>query len=363
MTETESLDVKAMGLKEDENNLGVESAQDSQIEASVGENDVAALVDEAEKLKKVSSEEMDTNENILEPESKPVENVTTDVEASKPKESEPMDIDQHSADAAEIEKVDDSTEGISDENNKDIETNEEKSHIPDDSSNTVNNTNDDKLETSEPTEVVNSEQTDSDNANNLKTSNETIPSTEENVESKPEETEPSKTETETITDTNKVENVESIKVEQESISTQPVIQANETENTETEIPAQISIPEDNEAQDNPDNPSMNDSFSEISASILNSDPSSNVLKSVVDTTINDMITTTTTINTSSEPSVKMPVTSKAPGNGSHGLPMLVKPPKTEFLLQTAKEVLQLRDEPPVLIGKNNLDLDPTTVKL
>ena len=47
------------------------------------------------------------------------------------------------------------------------------------------------------------------------------------------------------------------------------------------------------------------------------------------------------------------VTSTGPlPNGSQGLPMLVKPPRTDDLLATAKEVLQLRDEPSsVLIGK------------
>ena len=64
-------------------------------------------------------------------------------------------------------------------------------------------------------------------------------------------------------------------------------------------------------------------------------------------------TTTTTISSVEQPGP----TIKSSPDGSQNLPMLVKPPKTDDLLQTAREVLQLRDEPPtpdVLIGELNL---------
>ena len=94
----------------------------------------------------------------------------------------------------------------------------------------------------------------------------------------------------------------------------------------------------------------------MSEVLTTSAPGSCMLKSVVDTTIHDLATSLSLTSSS---------TSLSPGpgqgqgpqpNGSQGLPMLVKPPKTDVLLQTAREVLQLRDEPSgVLIGETRDD--------
>ena len=96
----------------------------------------------------------------------------------------------------------------------------------------------------------------------------------------------------------------------------------------------------------------------MSEVLTTSAPGSCMLKSVVDTTIHDLATSLS-LTSSSTPasSLTSSSTSLSPGqgpqpNGSQGLPMLVKPPKTDVLLQTAREVLQLRDEPSgVLIGE------------
>ena len=92
---------------------------------------------------------------------------------------------------------------------------------------------------------------------------------------------------------------------------------------------------------------MNDSFTDLQETLIAQTAGSNVLKSVVDTTIGDTEAVTTS------PRSEATVTSSGPlPNGSQNLPMLVKPPKTDDLLATAKEVLQLRDEPSnVIIGK------------
>ena len=97
--------------------------------------------------------------------------------------------------------------------------------------------------------------------------------------------------------------------------------------------------------------SSNSSTESMSEVLTTSAPGSCMLKSVVDTTIHDLATSLslTSSSTSLSPG---PGTGPQP-NGSQGLPMLVKPPKTDVLLQTAREVLQLRDEPSgVLIGEN-----------
>ena len=47
MTETEALEVKKIGISEED----AEVNEESQIEASVGEHDVAALMEEAENIK------------------------------------------------------------------------------------------------------------------------------------------------------------------------------------------------------------------------------------------------------------------------------------------------------------------------
>ena len=100
-------------------------------------------------------------------------------------------------------------------------------------------------------------------------------------------------------------------------------------------------------------PSMNDSFTDLQETLIAQTAGSNVLKSVVDNTIGDTEAVVSARGVNTSPRSQAPVTSSGPlPNGSQNLPMLVKPPKTDDLLATAKEVLQLRDEPSnVIIGK------------
>jgi len=289
MPDTETLEVKEV---KEVKMIETEVETESKIEASVGENDVVALVDEAEHLNTSdTSEEMETNTGS---DAGGEENQKIFVE----KTCENMDIE----DSDTAHNVDSRTETNSRISTEPEIKEESSEHIPEETnSNTVK------------TEVDSAKETDP-----------SIISTDDSNKGDP--------------------------------TTQSVLQkAGETSqlNTEQEEDAQIAKPETEiplkEKTETPCN--------------QESDPSNNVLKSVVETTIteNDLITTSvdylipqTTTTTTTISSVEQ--TGKSvppPPPGSQGLPMLVKPPKTDDLLQTAREVLQLRDEPAasdVLIG-------------
>ena len=290
MPDTETLEVKEVKMIETE----VET--ESKIEASVGENDVVALVDEAEHLNSSdTSDEMETNTGT-----DAVVEGNQNIIEEKP--SENMDIE----DSDTAHNVDSSRKVNNSRISTEPEINEESSeHIPEETnSNTV------------ITEVDSAKETDP-----------SIISTDDSNKGDP--------------------------------TTQSVLQkAEETSqlNIEQEEDAQIAKPESIIPLKEKTDVRCNQE----------SDPSSNVLKSVVETTIteNDLITTsvdylipqtTTTTTTISSVEQTGPRGKAPPPPGSQGLPMLVKPPKTDDLLQTAREVLQLRDEPAasdVLIGES-----------
>ena len=380
MTETEPLEVKKIGISE-EDNAG--ATEESQIEASVGEHDVAALVDEAQNIRSDSkhpegvAEEFDESPSEEIVENKDGGNAVADTVAEATDENipEPMELDEESKPGKEeTERISQQVEETTtkDSNKPEEET---KSHIPESGSNS-------STEIEETDDVHKDNNIDNHNIveeANVETVKETtFPSNlqEETILSTPQEQvsidEP--IEDETIETSCNVSNetsqrstispIPSKSMKPESNSTPSVLQQEE----EPEAP-QIQIPEDS---DEAQQAHTNDSFSELSETLLNhtSNPSTNVLKSVVDTTIHTLITPS-----SSEPSVVRPITItssssqavtsapplnpnrlQGPGpqaNGSQGLPMLVKPPKTDILLQTAKEVLQLRDEPThVILGMN-----------
>ena len=299
MPDTETMEVKEVKMIETE----VET--ESKIEASVGENDVVALVDEAEHLNSSdTSEEMETNagsETQPQPDAGIEENQKLFVE----KTSENMDIEDsdsaHNVDSKTVNNSRISTEPeIKDESSENIpeETN----------SNTVITLEDKSAKETDPS-IISTED-----------SNKGDPTTQSVLQ--------------------KAEDTSQLNIEQEEHA--------QIAKPETLIP---SVPCNQE-----------------------SDPSSNVLKSVVETTIteNDLIladtpsttsvnylvpqstTTSTTTISSVEQTGPSGKTVPPPPPGSQGLPMLVKPPKTDDLLQTAREVLQLRDEPAapdVLIGE------------
>ena len=298
MPDTDTLEVKE--VKEVKM---IETETESKIEASVGENDVVALVDEAEHLNSSdTSEEMDTNAGS-EPQLDAVveENQKLFVE----KTSENMDIEDsettHNVESKTVDNPRISTE-------PEIKEESSSENIPEEtSSNTVISPDDSAKET-DPS-IISSDES---NKGDLPT---------QSVLQKAEDT-------------------SQLNIEQEEHA--------QIAKPETLIP---SVPCNQE-----------------------SDPSSNVLKSVVETTIteNDLIladtpsttsvnylvpqstTTSTTTISSVEQTGPSGKTVPPPPPGSQGLPMLVKPPKTDDLLQTAREVLQLRDEPAapdVLIGE------------
>ena len=396
MTDTEPLEVKNLVLKNDDTNIVTES----QIEANVGESEMVALVEEAtaDASNEMESESMEvehntnntateeTKEKVTEENnrisipnadlngdiivSSPISNQQTSTACEKLEEKilSSEDALKNTAASEDVfksdkasndQQINDIATEVSIDNNitsKEVADNIEK--------NISENNSKEEVESHIPEEEISNKETKTVDNNKTIEINETkenqVPSDEscfsENIETIPSTTNGIKT---LIEDNPSIENNE-----QESISTQTVLQ------TPEDIPvAHMDVNEENEAQNNI-NPSMNDSFSEISETLLNhTDPSNNVLKSVVDTTINDIITpSTTALVTRPEPNVKMPITvttsSQSQGslsigqgpqpNGSHGLPMLVKPPKTDVLLQTAREVLQLRDDPQpatnILIG-------------
>ena len=328
MTETEALEVKEVVMKDDE------PSDETQVEASVGESEVVALVDEvhSEKLKSVEDEpdpqeEMEVEETVSE-----VENKTEDVR-------EPAEVQQQT----NVEEITSEASTL------------DQAEMPKDKSQTPQTEEDLQQEevisnahTSTETEEVQKSQTIPDDSNkgslakvdeneNLNDNVETIPSN-----------------TETFGDKDTTQSTVEIQETLTTDSTHSVLPDDSEENQE---PAQIHIPEeDADAQmTSTHHPSMNDSFTELQETLIAQTAGSNVLKSVVDNTIGEgeAVVSGGQVVTSSPRSQGITVTSTGPlPNGSQGLPMLVKPPKTDDLLATAKEVLQLRDEPSnVIIGK------------
>ena len=328
MTETETLEVKEIvKLKEDDEGLssGSDLVTEGQIEATVGDNDVAALVDEAQNIcaEEVAPTEemMDTAEPVTNHEETCEDKATEEPQDEAPKEAaaasqESMEVDDEPSSSEVKEKVTEpEPERISTtpppSSPPSEAAPEEKSHIPNDGN---NNTEDNE-------------------------SNATIPSN-------------------TNGDSN---NATCDQNSTSTTSTQSVLQEEPT-------PGPLQMPEEvknSEEAQTPSNcttttttvttSSCTESMSEV---LTTSAPGSCMLKSVVDTTIHDLATSLS-LTSSSPPasSLTSSSTSLSPGqgpqpNGSQGLPMLVKPPKTDVLLQTAREVLQLRDEPSgVLIGE------------
>ena len=319
MTETETLEVKEIvKLKEDEEGLssGSDLVTEGQIEATVGDNDVAALVDEAQNIcaEEVAPTEemMDTAEPVTNHEETSEAKATEEkVQDEAPEEAatasqESMEVDDEPSSSEVKEKVTEpEPERISSTPPPSDAVPEEKSHIPNDGN---NNTEDNE-------------------------SNATIPS-----------------------NTNGDSNNATCDQNSTSTSTQSVLQEEPTPGP-LQMPEEVKNSED-EAQTPSNCTTTNSNTESMSEVLTTSAPGSCMLKSVVDTTIHDLATSLS-LTSSSTPasSLTSSSTSLSPGqgpqpNGSQGLPMLVKPPKTDVLLQTAREVLQLRDEPSgVLIGE------------
>ena len=319
MTETETLEVKEIvKLKEDEEGLssGSDLVTEGQIEATVGDNDVAALVDEAQNIcaEEVAPTEemMDTAEPVTNHEETCETKATEEPQDEAPEEAatasqESMEVDDEPSSSEVKEKVTEpEPERISSTPPPSDAVPEEKSHIPNDGN---NNTEDNE-------------------------SNATIPSN-------------------TNGDSN---NATCDQNSTSTTSTQSVLQEEPTPGP-LQMPEEVKNSED-EAQTPSNCTTTNSNTESMSEVLTTSAPGSCMLKSVVDTTIHDLATSLS-LTSSSTPasSLTSSSTSLSPGqgpqpNGSQGLPMLVKPPKTDVLLQTAREVLQLRDEPSgVLIGE------------
>ena len=316
MTETETLEVKEIvKLKEDEEGLssGSDLVTEGQIEATVGDNDVAALVDEAQNIcaeeDGPTEEMMDTAEPVTNHEETCEDKATEEPQDEAPKEAaaasqESMEVDDEPSSSEVKEKVTEPEPERISTTPPPSSPPEDKSHIPNDGN---NNTEDNE-------------------------SNATIPS-----------------------NTNGDSNNATCDQNSTSTSTQSVLQEEPT-------PGPLQMPEEVKNSEEAQTPSncttTNSSTESMSEVLTTSAPGSCMLKSVVDTTIHDLATSLS-LTSSSTPasSLTSSSTSLSPGqgpqpNGSQGLPMLVKPPKTDVLLQTAREVLQLRDEPSgVLIGE------------
>ena len=324
MTETEALEVKEVVMKDDE------PSDETQVEASVGESEVVALVDEvhSEKLKSVENEPDPQEEMEVEETTSEVENKTEDVKepAEVQQQTHVEEITSEASTTIEAEMPED--ESLTTQTEKDLQQEE-----------VISNTH-----ISTETEEVQKSQTIPDDSNkgslakvdeneNLNDNVETIPSN-----------------TETFGDKDTTQSTVEIQETLTTESTHSVLPEDSEENQE---PAQIHIPEVDAQMTSTHHPSMNDSFTELQETLIAQTAGSNVLKSVVDNTIGEAVVSGPQVVTTSPRSQGTTVVSTGPlPNGSQGLPMLVKPPKTDDLLATAKEVLQLRDEPSnVIIGK------------
>ena len=318
MTETEALEVKEVVMKDEE-------SDETQVEASVGVSEVVALVDEAhsgEEVTKIPEDEPAAPEESMEVEE------TSEEAIEKPEEVQ------------EVEET--SLETSSSLADRPEEPRPTPSQIDEEQSEVISNAH-----TSTEQEEVAQSQSIPDDSNN-KGSITNVDENENLNDDKNVETIPSNTETLGDNDT-----TQSTALTTDS-NTHSVLTDVSDENQE---PAQIHIPEDEDADAQMTSaPSMNDSFTDLQETLIAHQSSgsqvTNVLKSVVDTTIGQEAGAA--VVTSIGCAGPRGVTSTGPlPNGSQGLPMLVKPPKTDDLLATAKEVLQLRDPEPsnVIIGE------------
>ena len=325
MTETEALEVKEVVMKDDE------ASDETQVEASVGESEVVALVDEAhsEKLKSVENEpapqeEMEVEETISEAENK------TEEDKCEPAEvQEETNVEDITTEASTTDQVEKPEENGQTQQNDEVLQQEVISNA-----HTSTETEEVQQSHSIPNDSNKGSITKVDENENLNDKIETIPSN-----------------TETLGDKETTQSTVDIQDSLITDSTHSVLRQDSEENQE---PAQIHIPEDEDAQmTSTHHPSMNDSFTDLQETLIAQTAGSNVLKSVVDTTIGDTEAGVSARGVTTSPRSQAIVTSSGPlPNGSQNLPMLVKPPKTDDLLATAKEVLQLRDEPSnVIIGK------------
>ena len=325
MTETEALEVKEVVMKDDE------ASDETQVEASVGESEVVALVDEAhsEKLKSVENEpapqeEMEVEETISEAENKIEE------EKCEPAEvQEKRNVEDITTEAPTTDQVEKPEEKGQTQQNAEVLQQEVISNA-----HTSTETEEVQQSHSIPNDSNKGSITKVDENENLNDKIETIPSN-----------------TETLGDKETTQSTVDVQDSLITDSTHSVFREDSEENQE---PAQIHIPEDEDAQmTSTHHPSMNDSFTDLQETLIAQTAGSNVLKSVVDTTIGDTEAGVSARGVTTSPRSQAIVTSSGPlPNGSQNLPMLVKPPKTDDLLATAKEVLQLRDEPSnVIIGK------------
>ena len=326
MTETEALEVKEVVMKDDE------ASDETQVEASVGESEVVALVDEAhsEKLKSVENEpapqeEMEVEETVSEAENK------TEEKCEPAEVQEETNVEDMSTEASTTDQVErPEGEGQTPQNDEVLQQEEVISNA-----HTSTETEEVQQSHSIPNDSNKGSITKVDENENLNDKIETIPSN-----------------TETLGDKETTQSTVEIQDTLITASTHSVLPEHSEENQE---PAQIHIPEEDEdaQMTSTHHPSMNDSFTDLQETLIAQTAGSNVLKSVVDNTIGDTEAVVSARGVNTSPRSQAPVTSSGPlPNGSQNLPMLVKPPKTDDLLATAKEVLQLRDEPSnVIIGK------------
>ena len=328
MTDTEALEVKEMAVTE-------EASEDTRVQATVGDNEVAALVDEAQYEVKNVEDEASQEKKVEVADNNQVENKTTEVgckpgeEQEKPCVAAAPLMENHEI---QTEKPEEGSQTL---HSEDLASN--WSSAPETSQNPRRSQD---CEVDLQQEVISNAHTEEEQQSHSnysdKESKGSITKVDEN-ENLNDNVETIPSTTETLSDNNETITQSTVEANLITASTHSVLPGSEDNNHEE--PAQIHIPEqEDEAQMETNNPSMNDSFTDLQETLIaqTSGPS-NVLKSVVDTTIG--------------PRPRTSITGPLP-NGSQGLPMLVKPPKTDDLLATAKEVLQLRDEPAnVIIGE------------
>jgi len=339
MTETQALEVeKIEALKKSDS--GEES-----IEASVGDDDVAALVEETAKQAE-AVEVMETDAAVEEEMKK--DEVTTASSEETTTVAEPMETSDESNKEQEVAITESERISTNDDDEKAVEKEQRISEEA-----TITNTNDE--EETQSHIPAGDEPGDTDD-----TSNNTAPCDDNNDN----ETDPSSIKQSNNTETIPSTNIETVKTEEES-QTQTVLHSKEETITDEEAAEAMNEDLEEEAAA----PMTDESFTEISETLMKHSQESasstvvnNVLKSVVDTTINDISSVVSTLGQSAKLSPAPPVHTHVRGplpNGSQGLPMKVKPPKIDLLLQTARENLNLTEEPAhVIMGPSGQLVTP-----
>jgi len=368
MPETETAEMTELSPGNLLANQDIESSTDmapDKVEASVGQSEVVALVEsepseqscEKEVIKNVT-DTIDTPEEttivpsfykgiesvkeevVQEPDANDIDNSTNHESMNTMKESEKVTIENKNVISEQTQKIENSPIDADTLNVTEQQVKREELDIPNENPDQVLV---DEIPVNISNETENNELLASNSDQNsqnisshtvMETESHTVIETESHTLTENESHTVMEAESHTVMDT------ESHTVmETESHTSMETESAHSVFQTSESLPAaQIEI----SAQD-PSNPSM-ETFS-LSEPMMTAADQSNVLKSVVESTINDMMPLSESTKVHHQHH-NLTANIKIEGfSEPQGLTHMAKPPKTDILLQTAREVLHLPEEP------------------